>query len=196
MTDASVLPTRRVDLWFAGTSPQNRWSVGFRIILAIPQLFVLLVLYVVAFFVAVIGWFGALFTGRLPMWAHEFLTGLVRWSTRVSAYVLLLTDRYPPFSLDAGQYAVVLEVDYPTELSRWMIFIKWLLVIPNLIVVLLLGVVSILLTIVAWFAILFTGQFPRALFDFVVGVHRWFWRASGYALYFYTDSYPPFGMSP
>src|ERR1700751_3604388 len=85
-----ALPTRRVDMWFAGATPQNRWTVAFRIILAIPQYIVLYVLFIVTFFVAVIGWFGALFIGGLPQWAHEWISGVIRWGTRVGAYSLLL----------------------------------------------------------------------------------------------------------
>jgi len=101
MNDAAMaVPTRRVDMWFAGTAPQRRLTVAFRIILAIPQFIVLYFLFIAAFFVLVIGWFGALFMGRLPEWVHSFVSGVVRWTTRVYAYMYLLTDRYPPFSLD------------------------------------------------------------------------------------------------
>src|SRR5271166_4698871 len=101
MTSASMpVPTRRVDLWYSGTAPQNRLTVLFRIILAIPQIFVLYILGIAAFVVVVIGWFAALFTGQLPSWAHTFLSGFIRWWTRVSAYLFLLTDAYPPFSFD------------------------------------------------------------------------------------------------
>jgi hypothetical protein len=80
-------------------------------------------------------------------------------------------------------------------MSRWLIFVKWLLIIPNVIVLLLFAIVALVLSIVAFFAILFTGKFPRSLFDFIVGVSRWSERASGYASFF-TDKYPPFSTSP
>jgi Domain of unknown function (DUF4389) len=174
----------------------SRGLIFVKWLLAIPHFIIIYFLNAAANLVTFIAFFAILFTKKYPEGLFKFTVGVRRWQANVNAYVGLLRDEYPPFSLDAGQYAVVLEVDYPSEMSRWMIFIKWLLVIPNLIVALLLGVVAVLLTIVAWFAILFTGRFPRSLFDFIVGVHRWFWRASGYALYFYTDDYPPFSMSP
>src|ERR1700677_1591695 len=124
MTSAWVaVPSRRVDMWYAGTAPQSRGTVIFRIILAIPQFIVLIFLGIAAFVVAVIGWFAALVTGQLPEFAHTFLGGgigwvaavgtgplpgfahtflggVIRWEIRVSAYMFLLTDAYPPFSLE------------------------------------------------------------------------------------------------
>ena len=108
MTSASMaVPTRRVDMWYAGTAPQSRVTVIFRIILAIPQFIVLFFFGIAAFVVAVIGWFAALVTGELPEFAHTFLGGVIRWEIRVSAYMFLLTDAYPPFSLE--------DVDYPVR---------------------------------------------------------------------------------
>src|ERR1035437_6010144 len=90
---------------FAGPSPQARLTVAVRIFMVIPQFVVLALLSLAAYVVTVIGWFGALFTGRLPVFAADFRTGYLRWMTRVYAYTFLLTDVYPPFSLD--------DVDYP-----------------------------------------------------------------------------------
>ena len=85
MHSAMALPSRRVDVWFSGTAPQRRVTVLLRIFMAIPQLFVLLFLYIALFFVVVVGWFGALFTGRFPLWAHTFVSDVLRWTTRVDA---------------------------------------------------------------------------------------------------------------
>ena len=93
-------------MWYSGTAPQRRVTVVFRIILAIPQFVVLIFLGIAGFFVAVIGWFAALFTGRLPDFAHTYLSGLIRWEIRVDAYMFLLTDQYPPFSFEDVEYPV------------------------------------------------------------------------------------------
>ena len=122
MTDAAMAtPTRRVDMWYAGTAPQRRLTVGFRIILAIPQLIVLYFLSIAAGIVLVIGWFAALFMGRLPEWVHSFISGVVRWTTRVYAYMYLLTDRYPQFSLDDEDYPARPILPAPGPLNRWTV---------------------------------------------------------------------------
>src|SRR6202012_23727 len=90
---AVPVPSRRAEMWFDGPARQRRWTVLLRIILTIPQYFVLLFVFLAAIIVVIIGWFAALFIGRLPQWVHQFLTGVVRWQTRVAAYVYLLTDR-------------------------------------------------------------------------------------------------------
>src|ERR1700676_3264205 len=131
MTHAAMaMPNRRVDLWYAGTKPQRRLTVGFRIILVIPQIVVLYFLFIAMFFVALIGWFAALFMGRLPDWAHSFISGVVRWYARVGAYLLLMTDEYAPFSLDD-------EVDpcrpillAPCPWNRWAVLFRIILAIP------------------------------------------------------------------
>jgi len=172
----------------------SRWLIFVKWLLAIPHLIILYLLTLAWEVVTFIAFFAILFTKKYPEGLFKFSVGVRRWNANVNAYVGLLRDEYPPFSMDAGQYAVAYEVDYPAELSRWLIFVKWLLIIPNLIVFLLFAIVAALLTIVAWFAILFTGKFPRGLFDFVVGVARWSERANGYTGLF-TDKYPPFSTS-
>ena len=117
-------------MWYAGTAPQGRLTVGFRIILAIPQLIVLYFLFIALLFVVVIGWFAALFIGRLPDWAHSFISGVVRWSTRVGAYLLLLTDRYPPFSLDDVDYPARPMLPEPGPLNRVAVLFRIILFVP------------------------------------------------------------------
>jgi hypothetical protein len=104
----------------------------------------------------------------------------------------MLRDEYPPFSWDAGKYPVTLEVDYPEQLSRFGPWYKWLLVIPNVIVLFIVLLVAYVLWSIAWLAIIFTGSFPQGMFNFIVGMFRWSLRANAYAFYFFRDEYPPF----
>jgi hypothetical protein len=136
-----------------------------------------------------------LFRRKYPQWWFDWNLALVRFSTRVSAYLALLTDEYP--STESEQ-AVHIEVPYPDaeyELNRWLPLVKWLLAIPHYIVLAFLGIGVVFCVIVAWFVILFTGRYPPALFDFVVGVFRWWLRVSAYAFLLTTDRYPPFRLS-
>jgi Domain of unknown function (DUF4389) len=135
-----------------------------------------------------------LFRGKYPRWWFDFVQELARFATRVGAYLLLLTDTYP--STDEAQ-SVHLDIDYPDverDLNRWLPLVKWLLAIPHYIVLVILGILAILAVIIAWFAILFTGRYPRGLFDFVVGVMRWSTRVWAYMLWLVTDRYPPFSL--
>jgi hypothetical protein len=183
MTDAVMaMPTRRVDMWYAGTAPQGRLSVGFRIILAIPQLVVLYFLFIALFFVVVIGWFAALFTGRLPDWAHSFISGVVRWSTRVGAYLLLLTDRYPPFSLDDDDYPARPILPDPGPLNRWAVLFRIILSVPGAVFVQIVQYgLTVPLLFVLWFVVLITGSIPptlylayAALLRYETRFHSWF----------------------
>ena len=131
---------------------------------------------------------------KYPRWWFEFARELTRFGARVSAYLGLLTDRYP--STDEEQ-SVHLELDYPdveNDLNRWLPLVKWFLAIPHYIVLLFLWLAVIFVTFVAWFAILFTGKYPRGMFDFVVGVGRWSLRVDAYAFLLLTDDYPPFSL--
>ncbi len=132
---------------------------------------------------------------RYPRWWFEFSLELSRFSTRVGAYVLLLTDRYP--STEEAQ-AVHLDIDYPDveeDLDRWLPLVKWLLAIPHYVVLALLWIGAILGVVIAWFSIVFTGRYPQGLFDYVVGVIRWTLRVDAYAFLLVTDRYPPFSLS-
>ena len=134
------------------------------------------------------------FRQRYPRWWFEYSRELTRFGTRVGAYTALLTDRYPS---TVEEQAVHLELDYPDvehDLNRWLPLVKWLLAIPHYIVLWFVWIGAIVAVIVAWFAILFTGRFPRSLFDFVVGAFRWTLRVQAYAFLLLTDRYPPFSL--
>jgi hypothetical protein len=131
---------------------------------------------------------------RYPRWWFDFSRELTRFGTRVGAYVWLLTDRYPS---TVEEQSVHVEIDYPDverDLNRWLPLVKWLLAIPHYIVLAVLWPVAMLAIVVAWFAILVTGRYPRALFDFVEGVARWSLRVTAYAFLMVTDRYPPFSL--
>lgn len=132
---------------------------------------------------------------RYPRWWFDFLRELTRFSTRVGAYVVLLSDAYPSTE---DEQSVHLDLDYPdarTGLNRWLPLVKWFLAIPHYVVLVVLGVGAVVAVVVAWFAILVTGRYPRALFDYVVGVGRWGLRVQAYAFLLLTDAYPPFRLS-
>jgi hypothetical protein len=135
-----------------------------------------------------------LFRQRYPRWWFDFALELARFGARVGAYVALLTDQYPS---TVEEQSVHLELDYPDverDLNRWLPLVKWLLVIPHVIVLFFLSIGAFFAVVVAWFAILFTGRYPRGLFDFVVGVGRWWLRVEAYAVLLVTDRYPPFSL--
>jgi hypothetical protein len=134
-----------------------------------------------------------LFKQKYPKWWFDWNLAITRFTARLSAYILLLRDEYP--STDEEQ-AVHIEIPYPDakELNRWLPLVKWILAIPHIIVLFFLYIANWIAVIVAWFAILFTGNYPRSLFDFVVGVLRWSLRISAYAFILTTDEYPPFSL--
>jgi len=136
------------------------------------------------------------FRQKYPRWWYDWNLELLRFENRVFVFLGLLDDRYP--STDERQ-SVSLEFPYPDAkqgLNRWLPLVKWFLAIPHYIVLIFLGLAAIVCVIFAWFAILFTGRYPRGLFDFIVGVMRWANRVTAYAFVLVTDQYPPFRLSP
>jgi hypothetical protein len=136
-----------------------------------------------------------IFRQRYPRWWFDFSRELARFSYRVGAYLFLLTDQYPSTE---DEQAIHLEINYPDvkrDLNRWMPIVKWLLAIPHYIVLFFLGIGALLAWLCAWVVILVTGQYPRPLFDYVVGVGRWALRVEAYAVLLVTDEYPPFSLS-
>ena len=137
-----------------------------------------------------------LFRKKYPRWWFDWNLELLRFGGRVHIYLSLLTDRYP--STDEHQ-SLRLDLRYPDagrDLMRGMPIVKWLLAIPHYVVLFFLGIGALVAIVLAWFAILFTGRYPRGLFDYVVGVHRWALRVIAYAFVLTTDRYPPFRLSP
>jgi len=137
-----------------------------------------------------------LFRQKYPRWWFDWNLELLRFSNRIGVYLALMDDRYP--STDEQQ-AVALDYPYPDAkqgLNRWLPLVKWLLAIPHYVVLVFLWIAAVISVIIAWFAIIFTGRYPRGLFDFVLGVFRWTNRVAGYAFILVTDEYPPFRLNP
>jgi hypothetical protein len=169
----------------------DRFTTFFRLLWIIPIL-------IIAALISVGGlWFATAlmiaFQVKYPRWWFDYARELARFEGRVGAYAGLLTDQYPS-TTDAQ--AVRIEFEYPEvgELNRWLPLVKWLLAIPHYVVLAVLAVFAFLAVLIAWFAILFTGRYPRGLFDFVVGFGRWVLRVEAYAFFLVTDRYPPFSL--
>lgn len=136
-----------------------------------------------------------LFRQKYPRWWFDWNFALVKFSSRVAAYSALLRDEYP--STDEDQ-AVHVDMVYPNAkggLNRWLPLVKWFLAIPHYFVLFFLSVAAVVVLIIAWFAILFTGRYPKGLFEFVVGLYRWYLRVLAYAFLLITDRYPPFSLA-
>jgi len=173
----------------------NRLTTALRLIVAIPILIV----------VAAIAGAGVLFLPALlmivfrqkyPRWWFDWNLELLRFENRIWVYLALMDDRYP--STDERQ-SVELDFPYPDgaeDLNRWLPLVKWLLAVPHYILLVFLWIAAVVAVVIAWFAILFTGRYPRGLFDFVLGVLRWGNRVVAYAFVLVTDQYPPFRLSP
>lgn len=160
-------------------------------LLAFPHYIVLLFVGIGAFFAVIGAFFAILFTGRYPRGLFDFVLGTFRWSYRVTAYVYLLTDRYPPFSLaEEPDYPVSVEIDYPEHVDNWRPLVAWLLAIPYVIVAALLHSVAGIVAFIGAFVILFTEELPEGMFALIVNPLRWQLRGHAYLLWMVTR-YPP-----
>jgi hypothetical protein len=137
-----------------------------------------------------------LFREKYPRWWFDWNLELTRFSSRVTLYAALLDDEYPSTDEQQALHLDIAYPDVPADLNRWLPLVKWLLAIPHYIVLFFLGIAAFVSVVIAWFAILFTGRYPRGLFDFVVGVGRWGVRVGAYAFLLTTDRYPPFSLQP
>jgi len=161
-------------------------------LLAIPHYLALAVLGIGAFFVLIAAFFVVLFTRRYPQGMFDYMVGVQRWSYRVAAYVSLMVDPYPPFTLDEDPaYPVHFDIEYPVEVDRWRAPFAWLLAYPFLIVAGLIGYLGGLMILFAFFTILFTRQFPEGMFNIARIALRWQARGNAYAGFMVTR-YPPF----
>jgi len=193
--------------------PLDRLTTLFRIFVVIPIAIVLGTVtasnyqwsYRSGMNVIIVGAGGLLFLGPLlmilfrqkyPRWWFDWNRELLRFSNRVTAYIALMDDRYPSTDEEQSVHLDFPYPDVPRELNRWLPLVKWFLAIPHYVVLFFLEIGAIVAVIITWFAILFTGRYPRALFDFVEGVIRWHNRVIGYAFLLVTDRYPPFRLSP
>src|SRR5919198_1533824 len=137
-----------------------------------------------------------LFRRKYPRWWFDWNRELLRFSNRVTVYLALMDDRYPSTDEEQSVHLDFPYPDVPRDLNRWLPLVKWLLAIPHYFVLLFLGIAAVVVVIVAWFAILFTGRYPAGLFTFVEGVIRWSNRVTAYAAILVTDRYPPFRLAP
>jgi hypothetical protein len=195
--------------------PLSRWLWLVKWFLAIPHYIVLFFLWIAFVVLTVVAGFAILFTGRYPRSLFDFNVGVLRWTWRVQfyAFAALGTDKYPPFSLQSTDYPADLQIEYPQQLSRGLVLVKWwLLAIPHYLIVSamtstgstidwgsdnndgstgisLLGI----LVLVAAITLLFTARYPRRLFDFILGINRWAYRVAAYATLM-RDEYPPFRL--
>jgi hypothetical protein len=195
----------------------SRWRWLVKWVLVIPHVIALVFLWIAFVVLTVVAFFGILFTGRYPRGIFDFNVGVLRWSWRVGfySYSALGTDRYPPFTLaDVPNYPARLEVEYPRALSRGLVLVKWwLLALPQYLIVGVFaggawagfnaasnhggwtsggGLIG-LLVLIAGVVLVFTGRYPRSIFDFVMGMNRWVFRVAAYATLM-TDAYPPFRL--
>jgi hypothetical protein len=187
--------------------PLSRWLWLVKWILVLPHYVVMAFLWLAFATLSVVAGVAIVVTGRYPRGIFDFNVGVLRWTWRVQYYAIgaFATDRYPPFTLaDDPDYRAHFDVEYPEQLSRGLVLVKWwLLAIPHYLVVALFiggtwagyrfgGLVSVL-TVIAGVIILFTGSYPRSVYDFVLGMNRWVLRVAAYASLM-TDQYPPFWL--
>ncbi len=204
-------PAEPVALTAKLDEPLSPWLWLVKWILSIPHFIVLAFLWLAFAVVTILAFFAVLFTGRYPRGLFEFNLGVLRWTWRVDYYAFtggLGTDRYPPFSLQrVDDYPATLDIAYPEQLSRGLVLVKWwLLAIPHYLVVAIMmggdiaatggiatmGLIGVLV-IIAAATLLFTGRYPRSLFDLIIGLNRWVYRVIAYVTLM-TDRYPPFRL--
>jgi hypothetical protein len=176
-----------------------RWRPLVHWLLAIPHFLVVYVLQLASGVLTFIAFFAILFTARIPEGIFNFIVAVHRYQWRVTTYLFFMREPYPPFSVapsatDPGTDPARLSTAYPERLSRLLIFVKWLLVLPHLLVLFVLSIGAFVALVGGFFAVLFTGRWPQGLRDFLIGLHRWGTRVQAYAGLL-TDRYPPFSLN-
>ncbi len=170
----------------------SRLLIFVKWLLVIPHFLVLMVLGIGVYITLLISWFAVLITGRYPQGLFNFMVGAQRWGARVSAYLFLLTDRYPPFSMaDDPSYPVRLQFPRPERIHRWSPLLNWLLVLPAAIAAMFVFLIGYVALFVGWFAVLILGRLPQGLFNTIVVMMRWSVRLTAFQ-YWMTSKYPPF----
>jgi hypothetical protein len=205
-----------VTLMVAYPERLSRLTTFFRLFMLIPQVFVFVFVSIAAWFIMFLSWWAILFTAKYPEVFFNFITWWLRWGARLSGYMFLLTDKYPPFSgREEVDYPVVLRVETPGMLSRLTTFFRFPIfytptftlngglnwqwqpsagmpmTIPHVIVLYFISIAAYVIMFLSWWAILFTGRYPKAFFDFITWWFRWYTRVGAYS-YLVTDKYPPF----
>ena len=170
-------------------------------LLLIPHIVVLAVLGLVGLVVAYIGYWAVLITGRYPEGMFNFLYGISRWTSRTDSWMYGWSDSYPPFSLGEADYSARLEIEAPEAPSRLLalfgvlfMIIKFILLIPHMVILYVLGIVAVIVSYIGYWAVLITDSYPRGLYNLLTGVQRWEYRTTSWLLGL-TDRYPPFSLS-
>ena len=182
-----------VNLKIEYSEKSNKLTALFRLVLIIPIILTLaLIAPAEAFSIAIA--LMILFREKYPKWWFDWNIGITKFIYRIATYGLLMRDEYPSTE---DEQAVEVEIPYPDvkkDLNRWMPLVKWFLAIPHYITLVFMFIAVVFCTLFAWFAILFTGRYPRGIFDFVEGFLRWSLRVNAYAFLLTTDQYPPFKL--
>ena len=177
-------------------APQSRLTVFFRLILAIPHAIIVGLLGIVAALITLLAWFIILITGSYPAGMGNFVVNWFHWSTRLSGYAMLLTDKYPPFALGPDD-------SYPVRMggtlaesgrNRLTVFFRIIMIIPHYIILYFLQIAVQVVLLICWFIALFTGSIPAGMHNFIAGYNRWNLRYTAYA-FLLTDEYPPFALN-
>ncbi len=198
MTTGSGPPANPLQLSLASPDGIARWRPLVHWFLVIPQWIVAYVLLAVAGILQIAAFFTVIFTRQVPKSIYDFIVMAHRYSWRIFSYALFMRESYPPFAFellddDPGDDPAILSMAPPVMLNRWLPLVKWLLLIPQYIVVFFLLIGVYVVSIVAFFGVIFTGKWPEGMKRFVIGVVRWSARVSMYQ-YFLTDVYPPFSL--
>lgn len=198
----------------------SRWKTAFRLVLAVPILLLMSILVGTnrvegasatwgidpwTITVPDVSYFGGAIVlaplimivvrRKYPRWWFDWNVGLLGLQSRIAAYLYLLRAEYPSTDEDQAVHLTIRYPDAARELNRWLPLVKWLLAIPHYVALIVLTAASVPVVVIAWFAVVLTGRYPRPLFDFIVGVLRWHYRVIAYAFVLVTDDYPPFRLS-